>query len=156
MIGKNSADELLGDIAAVEANAVHNVENYLLDGCGLAQARANLQGFGNFGDGAGPDYASASGPVSRGRIAHAESATTQRRRRSKLERQSKGEEDDSQADPLKNKRANVSKWALLKAAAARFAGKQAKQKHKSYDVLDGGRRDVDERTRRDLYKSDDE
>ena len=49
----------------------------------------------------------------------------QRRRRPKEERQSEMEEEGhSQADPLTNKLANVSKWAVSKAAAARVARKQ--------------------------------
>ena len=91
MTGIDSADGLLKDIAAVAVNAVHNVANYLLDGCGLVHAQANLQKFGNLGDGAGPDYASASGQVSSGRTAHAASATTQRQKL-KEERKSDGEE----------------------------------------------------------------
>ena len=155
MTGKDSADKLFEDIAAVGSNAVHNIANNLLDGCKLFHAGANLQGFGNLGDGARPDYALTSGPVSNGRIAHAGCATTQKRRRPKEERQSEGkEEGDRQADPWTNKRAKVVKWAVLKAAAARVAGKQAKREHKSDNVVDGDRRDVDERTRRDLYTTD--
>ena len=156
MTGKDLTDGLFGDIAAVGANAVHNVANYLLDKCGLSYAGANLQGFGDLGDGARPDYASTSGPVSSGQTAHAGSATTQKRRRPKEERLSGEEEGDSQADPWTNKRSKVAEWAVSKAAAARVAGKQAKREHMSDDVLDGGRRDVDERTKRDIYKSDNE
>ena len=112
MTGKDSADGLLKDIAAVGANAVHNVANYFLDECGLAHAGENLQGIGNLGDGAGPDYASAFGPVLSKRTAHAGSAITQRRRRPKDDSQSVGEEEgDCQTDPRTNKRAKVAKWA---------------------------------------------
>ena len=156
MTGKYTADGLLKDIAAVGAKAVHNVANSLLDGSGLAHAGANLQKFKNLGDGAGPDYASASGPVSSGRTAHAVSATTQNRRRPKEERQSEGEEEgDNQADPQTNKRSKDAKWAVSKAAVAHVACTKSKRDQKS-DVLDWGRHDVDERTRRDFYEFDDE
>ena len=45
---------------------------------------------------------------------------------------------------------------VSKAAAPRADGKTTKRVSKSDDVFDGGRRDVDERTRRDLDDSDDE
>ena len=109
MTGKDSADGPFGDIAAVGANGVYNVANYFLDGCGLAQAGANLQGFENFGDGAGLDYASASYPVSSGQTPHAGRETKKKRRRSKEERQLKAEEgNNSQAEHRTNKRAKVS------------------------------------------------
>ena len=54
------------------------------------------------------------------------------------------------------KRAKVAKWAVAEAAAARADGKTTMRVSKSEDVFDGGRRDVDERTRRDLDNSDDE
>ena len=46
--------------------------------------------------------------------------------------------------------------AVSEAAAARADGKKTKRVSKSDDVFDGGRRDVDERTRRAPDKSDDE
>ena len=61
-----------------------------------------------------------------------------------------------QTDPRTNKRANVAKWAVSEAAVARAEGKKTNRVSKSDDVVDGGRRDVDERTRHDLDKSDDE
>ena len=90
MTGINSADGHLGNIAAVGANAVHDVAHYILDGWKFANAGANLQGFGNFENGAGPDCAFASGPVYNGRTAHPESATTQRWRRPKKRSNQKG------------------------------------------------------------------
>ena len=105
-----SSDKLLGDIASVGVNAVNNVAHYLLNGCVLAHAGVNLQGFGNLRDEAGTDYASASGPVLRKRTAHAGSAITQRGRRPKEERQSEEEkEGDSRVDPRRNKRVKVAK-----------------------------------------------
>ena len=71
---------MLGDIVAAGATAAHNIVNVLLDGCGLTRAGADLQGLRNLGDGAGPLYASTSGPVSGGRAANAGVATTPRRR----------------------------------------------------------------------------
>ena len=50
----------------------------------------------------------------------------------------------------------VAKWAVSEAAAARADGKKTKRVSKSDDVFDGGLRDVDERTRRDLDDFDDE
>ena len=61
-----------------------------------------------------------------------------------------------QIDPRTNKSAKVANWAVSEAAAARANGKKTKRVFKSNDVLDGGRRDVDERIRRDLDDSDDE
>ena len=80
MTAKDSADGVLGDIAAAGATAAWNIANVVLDGCGLTRAGADLQGFGNLGDRAGPLYASSSGPVSNGRFANARIATTQSRR----------------------------------------------------------------------------
>ena len=64
--------------------------------------------------------------------------------------------DGRQTDPWTDKRAKVAKWAVSEADAARADGKTTKRVSKSDDVFDGGRRDVDERTRRDLDDSDDE
>ena len=50
----------------------------------------------------------------------------------------------------------VAKYAVLEAAATRADGKKTKRVSKSDDVLDGNRSDVDERTRRDLEKYDDQ
>ena len=60
MTAKDSADGVLGDIAAAGSTAAWNIANFVMDGCGLNHAGANLQGFGNLGDGAGPLYASSS------------------------------------------------------------------------------------------------
>ena len=77
---KDSADGVFGDIAKAGATAGWNIANYVMDGCRLTHAGANLQGFGNLGDGSGPLYASSSGPVSSRRPANAGVATTQSRR----------------------------------------------------------------------------
>ena len=61
-----------------------------------------------------------------------------------------------QTDSRTNKRAKVAKWTESEAAAARVTGRKLKRVSNFDDVLDGGRRDVDKRTRRDLDKSDDE
>ena len=66
-------------------------------------AGANLQGFGNFGDGAGPLYSSSSGPVSSRRLANAEVATTQSRRLPKEDADQINIESD-QTDSRTNKR----------------------------------------------------
>ena len=153
MTAKDSADGLLGDIKAAGATAAWKIANAVLDGCGLTHAGADLQGFENLGDGAGPLYASNSGPDSNGRPANAGIATTQSHRLPK-EDTDQIKEGDRQADPRTSKRAKVAKWAVSEAAAARATGKKLKRVSKSDDVLDGCHRDVVERTRRDLDESD--
>ena len=146
---------MLGDIAAAGATAAWNIANVVLDGCGLTHAGADLQAFGNLGDRAGPLYASSSGPVSNGRFANAGVATTQSRRLPKEDADQINKEGRN-TDSRTNKRAKVAKWSVSEAAVARADGKTTKRVSKSDDVFDGGRRDVDERTRRDLDDSDDE
>ena len=155
MTAKDSADGVLGDIAAAGASAAWNIANFVLDGCGLIHAGADQQRFGNLGNGAKPLYASNSGPDSNGRPTNAGVASTQSRRLPKdnADHVKKG---DRQTDPRTNKRAKVAKWTVSKAAAARVAGKKLKRVSKSDDMLDGSRRDVDERTGRNLDESDDE
>ena len=155
MTAKDSADGVLGDLTAAGATADWKIANVLLGGCGLTHARADLQGFGNLGDGTGPLYASNSGPVFNGRLANAKVATTQSRRLPK-ENADQINKDSRQTDPRTNKRAMVAKWAVSEAVAASADGKNTKRVSKSDDVLAGGRRDVDERTRRDFDDSDDE
>ena len=50
---KDSAAGVLGDIAAAGATAAWNIANFVLDKCKLTHAKADLQGFGNLGDGVG-------------------------------------------------------------------------------------------------------
>ena len=59
-------------------------------------------------------------------------------------------------DPRTNKRAKFAKWSVSEAAVARAVGKKPTRSFKSDDDLNGSRRDVDERTRRDLDEFDDE
>ena len=151
----DSADGVFGDIAAAGATSAWNIANFVMDGCGLTHAGANLQRSGNLGDGTGPLYASSSDPVSRRRPANAGVPTPQRRRLPK-EDADKINKEGCKTDPRTNKRAKVSKWAVSKAAAARADGKKTKRVSKSDDVFDGGRRDVDKRTGRDLDDADDE
>ena len=155
MTAKDSADGVLGDIPAAGVIVAWNIANFVLDGCGLTYAGAYLQGFGNFGDGAGPLYASNFGPVSNERSTNIGVASTQSRRLPK-ETADQVEESDRQTDPRTNKRAKVAKWTVSEAAAARVTGKKLMRVSKSDYVLDGCRRDVDERTRRNLNESDDE
>ena len=126
-----------------------------MDKCRLTHAGAKLQGFENLGDGAGPLYASSSGPVSSRRPPNAGVATTKSSRLPK-EDADQINKDGRQTDPRTNKHAKVAKWAVSEAAAASSDGKTKKRVSKSDDVFDGGRRDVDEPTRRDLDDSDDE
>ena len=154
MTAKDSADGVLGDLTAAGATAAWKFANVVMGGCGLTHAEADLQGFGNLGDGAGPLYASNSGPVSNERLANAGVATTQS---CGLPKENADQiKEGCHTDPRTNKRAKVAKWAVSEAAAARADGKKTKRVSKSDDLLDGGRRDVDERTRRDLDESDNE
>ena len=155
MAAKDSADGVLGAIAAAGASAAWNIANIVMDGCGLTHAEANLQGFGNLGDGAGPLYASSSWQVSSRRPANAGVAITQSRRLPKEDADQINKEGRF-TDSRTNNRAKVAKWAVSEAAAARADGKKTTRVSKSDDVLDGSRRDVDERTRRDFDESDDE
>ena len=126
-----------------------------MDGCGLTHAGANLQGFGNLRDKAGPLHASSSGPVSSRRPANAGVATTQSYRLPKKDADQINKEG-RHTDPRANKRAKVAKLAVSEAAAACAEGKKTKRVSNSDYVHDGGRRDVDERIRCDLDDSDDE
>ena len=155
MTEKDSTDGVFGDIAAAGATAAWNIANYVMDGCRLTHAGENLQRFGDLGDTAGPLYASSSGPVSSRRPPNAGVATTQNRRLPK-EDGDQIKKDGRQTDPRTNKRSKVAKWAVSQAAAARADGKTTKRVSKSDDVFDGGRRNANERTRRDLNDSDDE
>ena len=155
MTAKDSTDGVCGEIAAAGVTAAWNIANYVMDGCRHTHAGANLQGFGNLGDGAKLLYALSSGPVSSRRPLNAGVATTQSRRLPK-EDVDQINKNGRQTDPRTNKRAKVAKWAVSEAAAARADGKKTKRVSKSDDVFDGGRRDVDEPTRRDLDDSDDE
>ena len=50
MTAKDSRDGVFGDIASAVATAAWNIANYVLDGCRLTHAGANLQRFGILGD----------------------------------------------------------------------------------------------------------
>ena len=69
---------MLVDLTAAVATAAWKIANVVLGKCKLTHAGPNLQRFGNLGDGAGPLSASNSGPVTNGRNANSEVATTQR------------------------------------------------------------------------------
>ena len=155
MTAKDSTDEVFGEIAAAGATAAWNIANYVMDKCWLTHAGANLQGFGKLGDGAGPLYALFSGPVSSKRPPNAGVATTQSRRLPK-EDADQINKDGRQTDPRTKKRAMVAKWAVSEAAFAPVDGKTTKLVFKFEDVFHGNRRDVDERTRRDVYDSENE
>ena len=146
---------MLGDIDAAGANAALNIANFVLDGCGLTHAGANLQGVEDVEDEAGPLYASITGLGSTERFAKAGVATTQTRRMPNEDSDHINDEG-RQTDPWTNKRANVAKWAVSVAASASLVGTKPKRSCKSNDVLDGDRRDVDERTGRDLDELDNE
>ena len=146
---------MLGDISSAGANAARNIANFVRVRCGLTHAGANLQRVGNVGDGAGPLYASTIGLGSSGRFANAGVATTQSRRMPKEDADQINYEG-RQTDPWTNKRSKVAKWVVSEAASARLVGTKPKRSCKSNDVLDGDRRDVDERTRRDLDEFDNE
>ena len=152
MNANDTADRVIGDLTAAGATAARKIANVVLGR--FTHAGDNLQEFGNLGDGAGPLYASNSGSISNGRLANAGVATTQSCCLHK-ENSHQIKEGDHQTDPRANKRATVAKWTVSEPAAARATGK-LKRVSKFDDVLDACRRDVDERTRRDLDKSDDE
>ena len=143
---------MLGDLTAAGATAAWKIANVVLGGCGLTHAGADLQGFENLGDGAKPLGASNSGPVSNGRLANAGVATTQSCDLPK-ENADQVKEGDRQTDHRTNKRAKVAKWTVSEAAVAR-ATEKFNRVSKSDDVLNGRRREVNERTRRDLDESD--
>ena len=131
----------------------------MLDGCGLTRAGADLQGLRNLGSGDGPFNVveRTSDLVSTKPFKLFDSVFNGSGRRLPKENanQIKKEESCHLADPRTKERA-VAKWAVSKAAATRGSGKKLKRVCKSDDVLDNGRRDVDERTRRDLDEADDE
>ena len=152
---KDSADGVLGDLTAAGATAAWKIANVVLGGCGLTHAGTDLQNFWNLEDRAKPLYASFSNPVLNGRFANVGVATMQSRRLPKEDADQiniEGRNTDSRT----NKRAKVTKLSVSEAAVARAVGKKPTRSFKSDDDLDGSRRDVDERTRRDLDESDDE
>ena len=115
MTAKDSADGVLGHIAAAGATAAHNIANFLLDGCGLTRAGADLQGLGNLGSGDGPIHVveRTSLPVSTGRPAYAGGASKQSRRLPKEDAdQIKKAERGHSSDPRTKERAKVAKWAV--------------------------------------------
>ena len=66
MTAKDSADGVLRNLTAAYATAAWKNANVVLGGCGLTYAGADLQVFGNLGDGTGPLYALNSGSVTNG------------------------------------------------------------------------------------------
>ena len=143
--------ECSGTFSAAGATAAWKIANVVLSGCILFHAGADLEIFGNLGNGAGPLYASHSGPISNGRLANAGVAIMQSCGLPK-ENADQIKESDYQIDFQTNKCAKVAKYTVSEAAAARAIGK-LKRVFKSDDVLDGRRRDVSERTRCDLDES---
>ena len=57
MTAKDSAHRVLRNITAAGVTTAWKIINYVLDGCGLTHAWANLQEVGNLGDEAGLMYA---------------------------------------------------------------------------------------------------
>ena len=160
MTAKDSADGVHGDIAAAGATAAHNIANFLLDGCGLTRAGADLQGLGNLGSGDKPTHVveRTSDPVSTKPFKLSQSVFKESGRRLPKENanQLKKEESCHLADPRTKKRAKVAKRAISEAAATLEIGQKHKRVCKSDDVLDGCRHEVDECTRRDPDKADNE
>ena len=141
MTAKDSADGVLGDFTAVGATVAWKIANVVLGKCGLTHAGADLQEFGNLGNGAKPLYASNSGPVFNGRLANVGVATTQSCDLLK-ENADQVKEDDRQTDHRTNKRTKVAKWTVSEAPVACATGK-LKRVSKSDDVLNCRRRDID-------------
>ena len=106
LTAKDSADNMLRDITENWATAAWKIANYVLDGCGLTHAKADLQRFRNLGDEAGPLYALIYGPISNGRLANYRIATTQSYRLTK-ENANQVKEGDRQTYFQTNKRAKV-------------------------------------------------
>ena len=154
MTAKDSANKVLCNIAATGATAAWNIANFVMDGCQLTHAEANLQKFWNLTDGAKPLYASFAGPVLNRRFASAGFATTQIRRLPK-EHANQINKEYCKTDPRTNKRAKFAKLVVSKTATVCANRTKTKQVSKFDDVLDGGRRDHDERTLRDFNESDD-
>ena len=71
------ADGMLANITAAGATAAWNIANFVLHGCKLTHAEADLHRVGNLGNEAGIMHALNSGPVFNGGPANAEVATTQ-------------------------------------------------------------------------------
>ena len=111
---------MLGEIAAAGATAALNIANFVLDKCGLTYPKENLQGFGNFGDGAMPLYLSFLNHVSNGSFANAEIANTQSRRLPKKDAD-KINKESSKTDSRTNKCAKVAIWSVSEAAVSRAA-----------------------------------
>ena len=154
MTEKDSEDKVHWDVTAAGATAWWKIVNVVPYGYGLTHDKADLQRFGNLVDKAWPLYASNSGPVTNGRFANDEVATTQSCCLLK-ENADQIKKGGSHTDLRKNKRAKIAKCTVSEAAATRVTGKMLKRVSISDDVLDGCHRDVDERTRRDLIESDD-
>ena len=72
---KDSANGVLGDIAAISVTAALNIANFVIDGCGFTYARANLQKFVTK-----PLYVLFFSSVSKWRFANAGVRSTQSRR----------------------------------------------------------------------------
>ena len=155
MTAKDSTDEVFGDIAAAGATAAKNIANYVMDGCRLTHAGANLQGFENLRDGAGPLYASSSGSVSNRRFPNVGVATTQGRR---LPKKTRIKSTKTAVKPI-FRRINAPRFQngqYQKLQPPALTEKKTKRVSKSDDVFDGGRRHVNEQTQRDLDDSDNE
>ena len=127
VIAKDSADGVLGDIAAAGATAAHNIANFLLDGIGITRAGADMQGLGFLGSGDGPIHVveRTSLPVSIGRPAYAGGASKQSRRLPKEDADKIKEESGHIADPRTKQRAKVAKRTVSEAAATLGIGKSS-------------------------------
>ena len=74
-------DGVLGDIAAAFVTEAHNIAIFLMNGCKLTRAGADLQGFANLESREEPFHVvQPTFPISIGRRAHAKSASKQCRR----------------------------------------------------------------------------
>ena len=142
---QKTANRVLGDIAAAGASEVWNITNFVLDKCKLIYAGANLQGVGNVGAGAGLQYALTFGSSSNGRFADAGVETTQSFRMPEEDAYQINDEG-RQTDPWTKKSTTVDKWVISDATSLRLVETKPKRSCKTNDVLDGDRRDVDERT----------
>ena len=146
MITKDSANGVLRDIAGANAAVANNIGVVLLNNYKLGQAETTLQGLGTLGvhGGEGPFYS-----VERSSFL-TEGIVKQRHRITPKEGADSAAQEPRgrKANTKKNKRFKATKRSVPKAAAGAALGKKSKRMCKSDDVLDGGRRDVAEHTRR--------
>ena len=137
---------MLGHIAAASAAAVHNNATVLPENCGLKRVGPTLQGFGTFGvhGNDGPVYSIKRSSVQTGGVTKQLYSITTIESANSAAQEPRGR----QANLTKNKRAKATTQSYPDVAAKAVLGQKSKQNSKFDDFFTGGRRDVEERTRR--------